>query len=83
MILDGTIVAILAAGAAELARHAPDIQRAVVDFVREHKDVIISEGKRIAKGPEVKKLEENIKDTAQAALDYVNYNDDAGGWNKK
>lgn len=78
-----TIAGLVALAAAELARHAPDIQRTVVDFVREHKDVIISEGKRIAKGPEVKKLEENIKDTAQAALDYVNYNDDAGGWNKK
>ena len=51
MILDGTIVAILAAGAAELARHAPEIQRTVVDFVRENKHVI----KDVVKGMNSKK----------------------------
>lgn len=51
MILDGTIVAILAAGAAELARHAPDIQRAVVDFVHENKHLV----KDVVKGMNSKK----------------------------
>lgn len=72
MILDGTIVAILATGAAELARHAPDIQRAVVDFVREHKDVI----KDVVKGGELKKMGDSVKD-------YVTHGDSEGGWDKK
>lgn len=74
-----TLGGLIVLAAAELARHAPEIQRTVVDFVRENKHVI----KDVVKGPAGRQFEENVKDTAQAALDYVNYNDDAGGWNKK
>lgn len=74
-----TIAGLAALAVAELARHAPEIQRAVVDFVRENKHVI----KDVVKGPAGRQFEENVKDTAKAAFDYANYNDDEGGWDKK
>lgn len=74
-----TIAGLAALAAAELARHAPEIQRTVVDFVRENKHVI----KDVVKCTDWKKVEDDVRDTAKAASDYVNYNDDAGGWNKK
>lgn len=70
-----TIAGLAALAAAELARHAPEIQRTVVDFVRENKHVI----KDVVKCTDWKKVEDDVRDTAKAASDYVNHK----GWDKK
>lgn len=74
-----TIAGLVALAAAELARHAPDIQRAAVDFIRENRYEIANGAKTIVKCTDWNKVEENVKDTAKAASDYVNHK----GWDKK
>lgn len=74
-----TIAGLSALAAAELARHAPEIQRAAVDFIRENKHVIVHGTKTMVKCTDWKKVEDDVKDTAKAASDYVNHK----GWDKK
>lgn len=74
-----TIAGLAALAVAELARHAPEMQRAAADFIRENKHVV----KQVVKCTDWKKVGADVKDTVKAASDYAKYKDGEGGWDKK
>lgn len=79
--LEKSIVALVAAGAAALARHAPEIERAAANLWRE--GMRNGTVKEVLKCTDWKKMGDDVKETVKSAADYVTYKNENGGWEKK